>query len=468
MIDASGLNRKIPRDVRGLCQRLAEAGHRAWVVGGCVRDELLAEPGAAGSGRATPLERHDWDIATDARPEQVTRLFRRVIPTGIEHGTVTVMLREVGYEVTTLRGETTYSDGRRPDAVYFVDDIVADLARRDFTINAIAYDPLADQLIDPFGGIRDLEARVLRAVGDPAARFAEDGLRVLRGARFRAVLEVEFEPSTLAAIRPSLASYRKVSPERIREEWLKTMRAARPSRAFEVMREHGMLEITAPELMETVGCEQNRFHAYDVWGHTMACLDECPRDPVLRVGGLLHDVGKPRSRGQSERTGDYTFYEHERIGAEMAEPLLTRLRFSNDERARIVALVRHHLIVYDESWSDAAVRRWVRRVTPELLDDLFLLNRADVIAKGTGADDDLARSRELHERALGLMAAGAALTVRDLALDGRVLMSELGLAPGPVLGELLRALLEAVTEEPELNTRERLVERARALISESA
>ena len=226
-----------------------------------MRDELLA---AQHSSQKSEF-RGDWDIATSARPEQVQKLFRRVIPTGIQHGTVTVLMKQAGYEVTTLRGETEYTDGRRPDSVYFVDDIKDDLARRDFTINAIAYDPLAEQLIDPFDGIRDLEARVLRAVGDPAQRFAEDGLRVLRAARFVATLGVELDPATERAIVPSLASYRKVSAERVRDEWLKTTKAERPSRAFEVMKDHGLLANSAPELLESVGCEQNRHHAYDVW-----------------------------------------------------------------------------------------------------------------------------------------------------------------------------------------------------------
>src|SRR5688572_18520956 len=191
MRDTARLRAAIPDEVRELSQRLKDGGFRSWVVGGCVRDELLAEL------RGVPTSaRNDWDIATDARPEDVTRLFRRVIPTGLQHGTVTVLAPNGQYEVTTLRGETTYTDGRRPDAVFFVDDIVDDLARRDFTINAIAYDPLEDRLIDPFDGIGDLTRRRLRAVGDAAERFAEDGLRVLRAARFVATLEVEIEPAT--------------------------------------------------------------------------------------------------------------------------------------------------------------------------------------------------------------------------------------------------------------------------------
>lgn len=458
-VSSQQLQGAVPLEVRELCQRLKEAGHRSWIVGGCVRDELLRAQ--AGTSQAP---RGDWDVATSARPEQVMKLFRRVIPTGVQHGTVTVLLREGQYEVTTLRGEAGYTDGRRPDAVYFVDDIRDDLARRDFTINAIAYDVLEDKLIDPFGGASDLARRVLRAVGNPAERFAEDGLRVLRGARFVATLEVELEAETARAIQPSLDSYRKVSAERIRDEWLKTMKAARPSRAFEVMKDHGLLAITAPEMLESVGCAQNRYHAFDVWGHALSCLDQAPAAPVLRVAALLHDVGKPRSRAFSDKTNDYTFYEHERIGAEMVEPMLSRLRFSNEERQHIVALVRHHLICYDESWSDAAVRRWLRRVTPELLPDLYRLNEADVLGKGRDVSGDLANLTALKAHVERVLAAGAALSTRDLAVDGRILMTELSLKPGPELGRILRALLDEVVEDPSRNQRETLLERARSLL----
>ncbi len=463
MSDTQRLNHNIPAEVRELCARLREGGFRSWIVGGCVRDELLSQLDPL-EGASAATFRGDWDIATTARPEQVQKLFRRVIPTGIQHGTVTVMMKHAGYEVTTLRGETEYSDGRRPDSVYFVDDIKDDLARRDFTINAIAYDPLEDHLIDPFDGIRDLRARVLRAVGEPAQRFAEDGLRVLRAARFVATLEVTLEPKTASAIVPSLASYRKVSAERVRDEWLKTTKAKQPSRAFEVMKDHGLLAISAPELLESVGCEQNRYHAFDVWGHAMRCLDNCPAHPVLRIAGLLHDVGKPRTRAFSEKTEDYTFYEHERIGAEMAGPLLERLRFSNDERARIVALVRHHLICYDGTWSDAAVRRWVRRVSPELVDDLYALSEADVQAKGKDATADLEQLTQLRAHVAKVIAQGAAFSVKDLAIDGGSLIKELGLKPGPDIGRILRALLEEVVEDPSLNHRDTLLARARELL----
>ncbi len=453
----------VPDEVRALCNRLKEAGHRSWLVGGCVRDELLRE-----GGEPEVAARGDWDIATSARPEQVTKLFRRVIPTGIQHGTVTVLMSRGQYEVTTLRGETTYSDGRRPDGVYFVEDINDDLARRDFTINAMAYDVLEDRLIDPFGGAADLRQRLLKAVGNPAERFAEDGLRVLRGARFAAALELTVDPETARAIQPSLGSYRKVSAERIRDEWLKTMKARRPSRAFELMKEHGLLAISAPELLESVGCEQNRHHAFDVWGHAMSCLDSAPRSPVLRVAALLHDVGKPRSRAFSDKTNDYTFYDHERIGAEMAEPMLTRLRFSNEERSHIVALVRHHLICYDESWTDSAVRRWLRRVTPELLPDLYQLCEADVRGKGRDCSPDLASLAALKQHVERVLAAGAALSVRDLAVNGGTLMQELGMKPGPDLGRILKALLDEVIEDPSKNQRAALLDRARELLRDSS
>ncbi|MEO8903352.1 MAG: HD domain-containing protein [Polyangiaceae bacterium] len=460
MPDTNRLNDSVPSEVRELCARLREGGFRAWIVGGCVRDQLLAEL----NGKAGSDIRGDWDIATSARPEQVQKLFRRVIPTGIQHGTVTVLAQHGSYEVTTLRGETSYTDGRRPDGVYFVDDIKDDLARRDFTINAIAYDPLEDQLIDPFNGEVDLRARLLRAVGDPRVRFAEDGLRVLRAARFVATLQVELESETAQAIEPSLNSYRKVSAERVRDEWLKATKATKPSRAFEVMKDHGLLAITAPELIESVGCEQNRYHAYDVWGHAMHCLDNCPQNPVLRMAGLLHDVGKPRSRAFSDKTSDYTFYEHERIGAEMTGPLLERLRFSNEERTRIVALVRHHLICYDGTWTDTAVRRWVRRVSPELVDDLYALSEADVRSKGKDASEDLDHITELKTHVAKVIAAGAAFNVKDLALNGGEMMKELALKPGPDIGRVLRALLEEVVEDPSKNTKELLLERASELL----
>ena len=234
----------VPKDVCSLCRSLKEAGYRGWIVGGCTRDLLLER------------EVHDWDIATDAHPEQVSRVFRRVIPTGIKHGTVTVLINGVGYEVTTLRGEGTYSDGRHPDSVSFVEDIDDDLARRDFTVNAIAYDPLEDTWTDPFGGRQDLEARIIRAVGEPLERFDEDGLRILRAARFVATLGFELDPATQQAMAERMSKLRCVSYERVRDELLKTLVSDQPSRGLRIMQQTGAFEAVLPELSPMVGCDQ--------------------------------------------------------------------------------------------------------------------------------------------------------------------------------------------------------------------
>lgn len=446
----------VPRDVLDICKRLQTQGKRAWIVGGCVRDLLRGS------------NANDWDVATDARPDELLRIFPRAIPTGIEHGTVTIVKDKCHYEVTTLRGEGTYSDGRRPDWVEFVDDITADLARRDFTVNAIAVDPMDGRLIDPFDGQGDLSAGLLRAVGDPRERFAEDGLRVLRAARFVATLGLKLDPATEAAVRPTLDTYRKVAHERVRDEWIKTMKARTPSSAFEVMRRTGILEITCPELLEGVDMAQNKWHAYDVWRHGLECMDACAGDPIVRIAALLHDVGKPRTRAWSDKTADFTFYDHDRVGAEIAEPIAARLRFSNEERARIVSLVRNHLFHYSDEWTDTAVRRWVRRVGVERIEDLYVLNEADVRAKGRDFDADIHALAGLKAHVARVIAEGAAFSTRDLKINGHDLIRELGIAPGRVIGEILDVLLEVVISDPSVNHREALLATARAHLEKRA
>ena len=431
--------------VLDICHELRNAGERAWVVGGCVRDTLLGEPV------------NDWDVATSALPEKVQQTFRKVIPTGIDHGTVTVLLKGGAYEVTTLRGEGAYSDGRRPDNVVFVGDIDQDLARRDFTVNAIAYDPVDGRVVDPFHGLVDMRSKVLRAVGDPKERFQEDGLRILRGARFVATLDFELEDATEAAFRNALDTFRKVSPERVREEWLKTMKARAPSRAFEVMRRTGILEVTYPELLEQVGCEQNQWHAYDVWNHTMRVLDESEGDPIERMAALLHDVAKPRTRARSDKTDDWTFYHHERVGADMAERWLRDYKFSNRERELIVGLVRHHLICYSDEWTDAAVRRFMKRVGPDSVEPLLRLGEADALGKGRNVEEELEALKALRSRIDEQIEQGGALTTQDLAIDGKDVVEHLEGGPGPVVGQVLRELLERVIEDPSLNTRDKLM-----------
>ena len=434
-----------------ICKELRSARERAWVVGGCVRDTLRGE------------QVNDWDVATTARPEKVQKVFRKVIPTGIEHGTVTVLWKGQPFEVTTLRGEGAYSDGRRPDHVVFVDEIDRDLARRDFTVNALAYDPVDGQLVDPFGGLNDMRDKVLRAVGDPSERFQEDGLRILRGARFVATLGFELDPGTEAAFRAALETFRKVSPERVREEWMKAMKADTPSRAFEVMRRTGILEVTYPELLEQVGCEQNQWHAYDVWNHTMRVLDESAANPVERIAALLHDVAKPRTRAKSDKTGDWTFYHHEKLGADMAERWLRDYRFSNQERELVVGLIRHHLICYSNEWTDAAVRRFIKRVGTERVDPLLRLGKADALGKGRNVEKELAALKELRGRIDKSIEEGNALTTQDLAIGGKEVVEHLEGGAGPIVGEILRTLLDRVIDDPSLNTRDKLMPMVEAL-----
>ncbi len=428
-----------------ICKELRNSGERAWVVGGCVRDTLRGE------------QVNDWDVATTALPEKVQQTFRRVIPTGIDHGTVTVLWKGEAYEVTTLRGEGAYTDGRRPDSVVFVEDIDRDLARRDFTVNAIAYDPVDGHVADPFGGLDDMQAKVLRAVGEPSERFQEDGLRILRGARFVATLDFELEEATEAAFRGALDTFRKVSPERVRDEWMKAMKAATPSRAFEVMRRTGILEVTCPELLEQVGCEQNQWHAYDVWGHTMRVLDESVGSPVERVAALLHDVAKPRTRAMSDKTNDWTFYHHETVGADMAERWLRDYRFSNHERDLVVGLIRHHLICYTSEWTDAAVRRFIKRVGTDTVDPLLRLGEADALGKGRDVEQELEHLKELRGRIDKAIEEGSALSTQDLAVGGNDVIAHLDGGAGPAVGQILRELLDRVLEDPSLNTRDKLM-----------
>jgi tRNA nucleotidyltransferase (CCA-adding enzyme) len=437
---------RVPPPVRELILRLQGEGDRACLVGGCVRDLI----------RGTPVL--DWDVGTSAVPERVLALFPQAIPTGLKHGTVTVPLASGPCEVTTFRVESGYSDARRPDRVTFTGDVEQDLARRDFTVNAIAWDPIARAEWDPFGGRDDLARRILRAVGDPATRFQEDGLRPVRAARFAATLEFEVEPETFAALATAREQVARVAAERIRDEILKMLQAPRPSRGFEVLRRSGLLEIILPELAACVAVPQNRYHAYDVYFHTLYSTDAAPPvKPAVRLAALFHDVGKPATRAEREN-GDATFYNHQFESARLTEAAMTRLRFSRDLTDRVAHLVKNHMFDYRPEWTDATVRRFVRTVGLENVADLFDLRIADNQGNGlkTGFPHYLG---ELTERIGRVVEAQEALSVRDLKVDGADVMRELGLAPGPDVGRILERLLEEVTEDPSLNERKRLLRR---------
>jgi len=435
----------IPADVRAVCQRLRQAGFEAFLVGGGIRDLLLGRPPA------------DFDVATNAHPPQVMGLFgaRFAIPTGLQHGTVTVVTegdsgpRHV--EVTTYRGEGAYIDGRRPSSVTYVGSLEEDLSRRDFTMNAVGYDPSTGELRDPFGGREDMAARRIRAVGDAEARFREDGLRPLRAVRQAAQLEFDIDPPTRDAIRPTLDVVRKVSAERVRDEMLKLLGARRPSRGIELMRVTGLLEVVLPELLESYGVTQNRFHKHDVYAHTLAVVDATEGDAITRLGALLHDIGKPRARQPREGApGEYSFFKHEYVGAEMAEEVCRRWKLSNADRERVVAMVAHHMFFYTPEWTDGTVRRFVRKVGPDILPRLFALREGDIAGRGFEEDPE-SELGELRRRIAAVAAEDAAMRVSDLALDGRDVMRILDIPPSRAIGVLLERLLERVLDDPALN-----------------
>jgi tRNA nucleotidyltransferase (CCA-adding enzyme) len=443
----------IPGDVVALCRKLQEAGCATFVVGGAVRDVLLGRQGRGA----------DFDVATAAPPEEVRRIFgrRRTLPIGIKHGTVTVLLGEGEgrrpVEVTTFRGEGAYADGRRPESVRFLQSIEEDLARRDFTVNAIAYDPVARALVDPHGGLVDLDARLIRAVGDPAARFGEDGLRCMRAVRFAATLEMSLDAATQAAIPGARETFRKVSAERVRDELCKLLLAPRPSVGLELMLETGLLAEVVPELLEGVDLVQNRFHRHDVWRNTLTTVDAVEPRLVLRLAALLHDVGKPRTAEEREDApGEHRFFHHESVGARLADEILRRLRFSNAERELVVHLVAQHMYYYTGDWTPQAVRRFLKRVGPEHVDEIFALRAADIVGFGRGDDpeDEIAPLRARVDQTLR---EAAALKVSDLVIGGGEVMQVLGLPPGPLVGKVLARLLERVLDDPQLNTREALL-----------
>jgi tRNA nucleotidyltransferase (CCA-adding enzyme) len=439
---------RVPAPVRGLLTRLRDSGHRALLVGGCVRDLIRDQ------------EVLDWDVGTSAPPEEVLRLFPKAIPTGLKHGTVTVPLESGPCEVTTFRIESGYTDARHPDQVTFTDDAERDLARRDFTVNAIAWDPIANTELDPFGGREDLARGVLRAVGDPVRRFREDGLRPIRAARFASTLEFEVEPATFEALSQAREEVVRVAPERIKDELMKMLRSREPSRGLEVLRRSTLLEIILPELWACVAVAQNRFHAFDVYGHTLHTTDAAPAEkPVVRLAALFHDVGKPATRAEKPN-GDATFYNHQFESARLAETALTRLRFSRDTIDRVVHLVRNHMFDYRSEWTDATVRRFVRTVGVENVGDLFDLRIADNMGNGlkTGFPHYMG---ELTDRITRVIEAQEALSVRDLKVDGQDVMRELKIAPGPEVGRVLDRLLEEVLDDPALNDRKRLLNRLR-------
>jgi putative nucleotidyltransferase with HDIG domain len=400
----------------------------------------------------------DWDIATDAQPEQVLTMFSRVIPTGIKHGTVTVFFQGTRFEVTTFRIESRYSDGRRPDSVTFAPTIFEDLSRRDFTMNAIAFDLTNGRVHDPHGGRADIAKGIIKAIGDPDERFHEDGLRPLRACRFAAQFSFRIEELTRKAISRALDVAHAVSQERVRDELVKILESPAPSVGFLIMKETGLLKIFLPELVEGEGVSQGELHCYDVLTHSLFACDAAPaEDTDIRLAALLHDVGKPKVRGEEEQ-GRITFYGHERVGSDTAAEILRRLRFPNATVKKVSHLILHHMFNYQDEWSDAAVRRLIARVGEENIDDLVKLRRADQIGmcreNAERFPEGLAR---FAGRVLAVREGQRAFTVKSLAVNGEDIMQRLSIAPGPAVGTVLSELLATVLEDPSLNEKEKLL-----------
>jgi tRNA nucleotidyltransferase/poly(A) polymerase len=432
-----------PAQVLAVLQSLWDAGHAAYLVGGGVRDALLGRPVT------------DWDVATDALPERLLELF----PAGgydNRFGTVQVPSGELKLEVTTFRRDHQYADHRRPDSVTFTRSLDEDLARRDFTVNAIAWG--RDGIIDPTSGMADLTAGLLRAVGNPAARFNEDALRLLRAARLAAQLDFAIEPVTLAAMSTTAETVQHVSSERIGEELRKILRAASPSVALQILADTGVLKYALPELDAQRGVAQDKAPGMDLWGHCLAATDAAvqldPGNPRLRLAALVHDIGKPAT------LADGHFIGHDTEGARLAEGLLTRLAFPRREVEAVADLVRFHMFSYESRWSSAAVRRFIKRVGRDLVSDQLNLRAADNI--GSGLPAGAGKLEELRSRIAAELAAGAPLTLRELAVHGDDLTAALDLAPGPVVGELLDHLLQWVLDDPSRNARTMLIDESRA------
>jgi putative nucleotidyltransferase with HDIG domain len=448
--DEARLRDLVPPAVIELLDGLHAAGHAGYIVGGSLRDALLGREPA------------DWDLATDALPEQLVELFHGAVYEN-RFGTVAIRRGDDVFEVTTFRTEHEYADFRRPHTVEFGADVVADLARRDFTVNAIAWGRqpagTANAVVDPFGARADIERRLLRAVGDPDARFREDALRMVRALRLAAALDFTIEPATLEAIRANAGLVAHLSGERIGTELEKLLATPRPSVGLRIAEETGLLAVLAPELAAQRGVPQTKVPGEDLWAHTLRTVDAAPASrPVVRLAALVHDIGKPAT------LADGHFHHHDVVGARLATDWLRRLRLPRAAIDDVAHLVRHHMFWADPDLTDAAIRRFLKRVGARHLDNLFALRVADDIGSGVGPEDPVRDA--FRVRLDAELAAAAALDRSALAIDGGDLMQELGLTPGPLLGRIIDELVERVINDPDLNERATLLLLAQGMLAD--
>jgi len=412
----------ITEQVKMIIQRLLSGGYEAYLVGGSVRDMIM--------GRAP----HDHDIITSASPAQVKKFFDKVIPVGEKHGTVSVVENKVSFEVTSFNS------------------LEQDLSRRDFTMNSLAMD-INGKVYDYFGGEADIKNKVIRAVGKPEQRFREDPLRLMRAVRFAIDLDFSLHFGTKAGIIENCHLIEDTAAERVRDELCKILLSGGPGRGIRLLQECGLLRHIIPELDKCVGFKQrSRYHDKDVFEHTLAVLDNTPGTLNVRLAALLHDVAKPATFSLDEKNEGH-FFNHNIVGEQMARVILNRLKFSNDTVAAVTSLVKEHTGRYARI-SASGIKRLIRRVGAENLDDLFALQLADI--KGSAAPFNTGAVDRMREEAASILASKGPLGVKDLAISGRDLI-DMGFPPGPEIGKIIKGLLELVLENPELNTRENLV-----------
>ncbi len=436
----------LPEQVSFIINTLNQAGFEAYAVGGCVRDSIM--------GRVPD----DWDITTSADPQQVKKLFRRTIDTGIQHGTVTVMLQKTGYEVTTYRIDGEYEDNRHPKEVIFTKSLEEDLKRRDFTVNAMAYHP-GEGLVDLFDGIDDMEKKCIRCVGQAEERFSEDALRMMRGVRFSAQFGYRIEEQTREAIRKLRENLRNVSAERIRVELVKLLVSPHPD-YLRIACDLGITKVILPEFdvcMETP--QHNPHHCYSVGEHTLEGLKAVRADKVLRLAMLLHDIGKPLTKTTDENGKDH-FKKHPKESARLAQDILRRLKFDNDTLKKVCRLVEFHdwSIDLEENVKISTVRRLIANIGEDAFPDMFEINRADLLSQSSYLRErKLAKQEMLESMYREIMEKQECLSLKDLAVGGKDLLAQ-GIKPGKELGEILQRMLADVFEDPAHNKKEYLLE----------
>lgn len=441
------VNITIPQDVRFIINVLKKEGYEAYTVGGCVRDSILKR------------EPQDWDITTNALPEHTLSIFKdkgiRVIETGLKHGTVTILINNTGYEVTTYRIEGEYSDNRHPDSVTFTTSLKEDLSRRDFTVNAMAYND-DNGLADYFNGIEDLKNKVIRCVGKADDRFKEDALRMLRAVRFSAQLGFELDSEELfISIKRNAHLIKNISQERIREELCKILICNKPSSGILALRESNLLEYIIPELMICIGFDQKNFHHdKDVFNHILAVLDNTPAKLEIRLAALLHDIGKPQCFTIDQNKVGH-FYGHNKKSAYISREILKRLKFDNKTIDTVSLLVYEHMSKFDKI-KTSSIKKFMNRVGIENLEDLFELQIADL--KGSAKEfQDFSKVLDLKHKCQTILDEKQPLSIKDLDISGSDLI-DLGIKQGKQIGETLNMLLETVLERPELNDKKKLIE----------